>query len=297
MLQARLISGTMMVAVALAILVLDQWFAPWYPLFGITVAVVAFRASGETARLISLIPLPIRPNVAQAGAVVVVVSAWIPHLRPADGGTAPPSMLVSLGVFTAAALSAFVVEAWEFRKPGGSIVRCAAHVFVIFYIGLLGAFFAEIRWIGSDPKVGAILLFFTIFSVKSCDIGAYFTGRLIGRNKLAPVLSPGKTWEGFFGGLVFGQLCCALIVSAAESLFVVKVMHHWEAALIGLLAAMLGQVGDLVESMIKRDCREKDAAAEIPGFGGMMDVIDSVIFFAPAAYFLYHQLGIVSRHL
>ena len=115
---------------------------------------------------------------------------------------------------------------------------------------------------------------------KCCDIGAYFTGRLLGRHRMTPVLSPKKTWEGAAGGLVAGgagghrhqppgPACCAADLAAVG---------------FGLTVGLAGMLGDLAESLIKRDCQQKDASQVVPGFGGVLDVVDSIVFAAPVAY-------------
>src|SRR5262249_31722091 len=121
-----------------------------------------------------------------------------------------------------------------------------------------------------------------IFVPKVCDIGAYFTGRFLGRHKMAPVLSPKKTWEGAAGGLA-----AAIAISIALDRITDVSPLHGNLALeggFGLSMGIMSMLGDLAESMIKRDCGQKDASQAVPGFGGILDVVDSVIFPAPLAY-------------
>jgi phosphatidate cytidylyltransferase len=115
---------------------------------------------------------------------------------------------------------------------------------------------------------------------KCNDVAAFFTGTFIGRTKMTPLLSPKKTWEGFTGGMIGGTLV-AVIVSLAAPIFRGGVP---EAIAFGLVMGFAGVLGDLAESLIKRDCQTKDASTDIPGFGGLLDVIDSVLFAAPVAY-------------
>jgi phosphatidate cytidylyltransferase len=121
--------------------------------------------------------------------------------------------------------------------------------------------------------------------VKSTDIGAYFGGRYLGRHKLIPWLSPGKTWEGLFCGLLTAAavgLGCCLIWPVALS-----TMTGPKAILFGIVIGGVGQAGDLLESLMKRDAQVKDSGNIIPGFGGLLDVIDSPLLAAPAAYLLF----------
>lgn len=121
--------------------------------------------------------------------------------------------------------------------------------------------------------------------VKFTDIGAYFGGRSLGKRKLIPWLSPGKTWEG---------LACGLATAAIVGLICALVWRHalstlkWDKALLfGVIIGGVGQLGDLLESLFKRDAEVKDSGNFIPGFGGLLDVIDSPLLAAPAAYLLF----------
>jgi len=127
-----------------------------------------------------------------------------------------------------------------------------------------------------------VALALAIFVPKSCDVGAYFTGRLLGRHRMAPVLSPKKTWEGAAGGLIAAILACVLIDRLAP---VAVLQEEWLLEIgFGLTLGTAGMLGDLAESLIKRDCQSKDASHAVPGFGGVLDVVDAVIFAAPPAY-------------
>jgi phosphatidate cytidylyltransferase len=127
---------------------------------------------------------------------------------------------------------------------------------------------------------GVTALALTIFVPKFCDVGAYFTGRFLGRHRMSSVLSPKKTWEGFAGGLAVAVLTALLI----NGYF--PILRGGAAAAVGfgLTVGLAGILGDLAESLIKRDCRRKDASQVVPGFGGVLDVIDAILFAAPVAY-------------
>jgi phosphatidate cytidylyltransferase len=121
--------------------------------------------------------------------------------------------------------------------------------------------------------------------VKFADIGAYFGGRLLGRHKLIAWLSPGKTWEGLFCGLATSALvglACSIIWHSQLS-----TLTWGKALLFGAIIGAVGQAGDLLESLMKRDAQVKDSGNIIPGFGGLLDVIDSPLLAAPAAYLLF----------
>jgi phosphatidate cytidylyltransferase len=279
MLRTRLWMGACLIALAAAMLLGDRGNGPWYPflfLFFVAVGV------GATIELLNLLPVHIRPpRVACVVAVVAILAAnWPGHVGYPALGT--PLELV-LSVFAAAVLGAFLIEMARFREPGGSVVRIAVGVWMLVYVGLLPSFLAQLRWPRETDDAsldrGAVALALAIFIPKLCDIGAYFTGRLIGRHPMAPLLSPKKTREGFLGGLCVAALA-AVIVNRLVPLF-----SGYLAALgFGLSVALAGIFGDLAESLIKRDCRQKDASSVVPGFGGILDVIDSIVFAAPVAY-------------
>lgn len=166
------------------------------------------------------------------------------------------------------------------RNSSGVLANSGASYFSIGYLGLLSSFVLGIR---IDFGLKPLLLF--IFAVKSADIGAYATGSLFGKHRLSLKISPGKTWEGMAGAWGF-----AVLVSVA---FAVRfdIMSWWLAVVFGLCFAFLGQMGDLAESMIKRDAGVKDSGSKVPGFGGILDIIDSPIAAAPFAYLFFGAVG------
>ena len=119
------------------------------------------------------------------------------------------------------------------------------------------------------------------YVVKSADIGAYSIGTLFGKHKFSPKISPGKTWEG-----MGGAVAAAIIVAIGFAL-ICDIMLWWPAAIFGLGFAFIGQLGDLAESMIKRDAEQKDAANKVPGFGGILDIVDSPLLAGPFAYLFF----------
>ena len=112
------------------------------------------------------------------------------------------------------------------------------------------------------------------------DTGAYTVGRSAGRNKLWPKISPNKTVEGALGGLLFA-VAFALLFKQIAVLCNEVTLGWWQTILYGLIIGLIAQLGDLMESMIKRDCERKDASQALPGFGGILDVLDSLLFAAP----------------
>jgi phosphatidate cytidylyltransferase len=274
--------GTILVLLAAAMLVLDQPFRPYYPFLLLFLVVFVPLACLELLQLLGPERRP-SPFFCLPAVLAVVLANWPAWCWP--GLQLDPWHSV-LAVFTAVVLAAFLVEMATFREPGNSVQRIALAVWVVAYLGLLPCFLAQQRWLpgledresGTSRGVAALAL--TIFVPKVCDIGAYFTGRFLGRHRMTPVLSPKKTWEGFAGGL------------AAAALAAVG-LNRWLPALrggdlaalgFGLTVGLAGVLGDLAESLVKRDCRQKDASQLMPGFGGVLDVVDSIVFSAPVAY-------------
>jgi phosphatidate cytidylyltransferase len=283
MLRHRLIAGSLMAAAAGGVLVGDSYLAPYYPfLFGLAI-LSGFLATHE---LVGLLPTPTRPPLAlcAAGVVATLAANWLQVVffnDPALAHLGPLSWTVVVFVFSNVVLTTFLVEMAAYQEPGHSVARVASAVLVVAYLGLLPCFFVKLRWLPAEWS--GLALTATIFVPKVGDIGAYFTGRFLGRRPFSPLISPKKTWEGFLGGMAASVLT-AVGLSFAGPLFRYGV---GEAVAFGLVVGLAGVLGDLAESLIKRDGQAKDAARSIPGFGGVLDVIDSILFAGPVAYWWF----------
>jgi len=147
---------------------------------------------------------------------------------------------------------------------------------------------AEAEQLGIVPGTGIFLVLFCLTAVVLCDAGAYFAGRRFGRRKLAPRISPSKTVEGAIGGLAAGSVG-ALVAKAVFDVFWpdLSAALGWRAAAaLGFVVSVAGMIGDLVESLLKRDARTKDAGQLLPGMGGVLDRIDSPLLGIPVMYYL-----------
>ena len=283
MLRTRLWMGAALIALAAAMLVFDQQVEPWFPFF---LAFLLVLAAGATVELLDLLSPERRPPRALCLLAVpaVLLANW-----PAHVGLGQDPWRAVLWAFAAAVLAAFLAEMATFREPGGSVVRIALAAWVVAYLAVLPSFLAQLRWLpgsaaehgGVQPGVAALSL--ALFVPKFCDVGAYFTGRLLGRHRMTPVLSPKKTWEGLAGGLAAAVLTAWLF----NHCFPVLPGGGWGAVGFGLTVGLAGVLGDLAESLVKRDCLAKDASQRVPGFGGVLDVVDSVVFAAPVAYWWF----------
>ncbi len=267
--------GAVLILLALAALVFDP--QPWSPFLLLLSLLAGPAACAELVRLLQ--PYRLRLGVCLLGVGGVILANWPAHLL----GTGQPWHWV-LGAVTASFLLAFLVEGAYFHEPGGIMPRLGLTVFIILYLGLLPSFLLQLRWLPGDK--GSLALALAVFVPKSGDIGAYFTGRFLGRHRMAPVLSPKKTWEGAAGGLAASVLV-ALGIHWLGAVLERPLFSQWLlAAGFGVVVGVVAQLGDLMESLIKRDCQQKDASHVVPGFGGVLDVLDSILFSAPVAYVL-----------
>jgi phosphatidate cytidylyltransferase len=288
-LRQRLSYGTIMLAVLLALLYFDYWVERNSHIAGVGLLILMIvllpLATAEVGHL--FVAEQIRPYrfLAGLGSGLLAIHAfmtqfpWFQHIAA--------STLAFIIVFTM--ILAAIRRAFA-QKSEEAITHMAGTVLAMLYLGGLAWFLIALRvkhstdhvhgFQGSTQAVVMILLV-----VKFTDIGAYFGGRTFGRHKLIPWLSPGKTWEGLFCGLAAAALvglACSLIWPHALSTLT------WPKALLfGILIGGVGQAGDLLESLMKRDAQVKDSGSLIPGFGGLLDVIDSPLLAAPAAYLLF----------
>jgi phosphatidate cytidylyltransferase len=186
---------------------------------------------------------------------------------------------IAFAVIVAAAMAGLVVE-WLglCRRSGWALLRPAG----LAYIALAGA---ALLWLRRDPGAGRADVLFLLLVVWAGDIGAYLIGRWIGGPRLAPRISPGKTWSGAIGGLLAavaaGMLVAHLLSDAAT----------WRAVVIAAVLGVVAQAGDLLESFVKRRLEVKDSGQLIPGHGGLFDRLDGVLAAAPVAALLALTLG------
>jgi len=189
-------------------------------------------------------------------------------------------------------IMAVCIRQFPQRFNNQPLTTIACTILGILYVPFLFNFFIKLglSWDQADFFHGAglsgrLLSFYLIAVVKSADIGAFLVGSHFGKHKLFPRLSPKKTWEGFFGGLVFGLIVSLLLFLACHGHFGHKLMTATDALILGILLPLLGMVGDLVESLLKRAAGAKDTGAIIPGMGGLLDVLDSLLTAIPFFYF------------
>ncbi len=290
MLKTRLWMGALLIGLALLILLEERWLSPWFPFLFLAVSAACLLGTRE---LLSMLDPASRPSaiLCFVGVFAILIANW--WLPRASAGVIPSSIgtwhLIGL-VYVALGIAAFLVEMYRFRGPDRIVERLSQTLLVVFYLGVLPSFFLQLRWLDTGsvsgyPSRSTLAIALTVFVPKCGDIGAYFTGkfltgRILGRHHMTPLLSPKKTWQGLIGGLLASVGIAIAITSTTEVL-----PGGWLVAVaFGLTVGIAGVFGDLAESLIKRDRQTKDASTSVPGFGGVLDVIDSLLFAAPVAY-------------
>jgi phosphatidate cytidylyltransferase len=173
-----------------------------------------------------------------------------------------------------------------FWKSEGCLVNSAITLFGLIYVVASLSLLIKVRYFPfpEGVKVGSWWIIYLLVVTKMSDVGAFFVGKRFGRHKLAPKLSPGKTVEGFFGG-VFASLFAsfAMVLLGMACCTHSYVINWWQALWLGLAVSIFGQIGDLVESSMKRDAGVKDSN-NLPGLGGILDIVDSLLFTIPLVY-------------
>lgn len=306
MLSWRLILGTLFVVAFLAVCGVDVHAArPGTFLLPLAV-VLAVVSAGELLAMFSKRGhAPLGWTVC-AGTALTVLSAAVPAFFPRFAANYAVGNLGWLGLGLTAALSiVLIAEMVRFDGSGIATTNIALAFLAIAYAGGLMGFVVQLRWILYEVDAGsgrerhwAMHMFLvTIFTVKISDIGQYAVGRAIGKHKLAPRISPGKTWEGAVGGVLLGSCVGAALISLALRTST-SVQNQATTATVfnpSIIATLLyvvsiciaGIVGDLAESMFKRDAGVKDSSSWLPGFGGVLDLLDSLLGAAPVAYLFW----------
>jgi phosphatidate cytidylyltransferase len=287
MLRWRLTLGVLLIAVLVALCWLDHQAAtPGIWLLPLAL-VLSVLASHEVIALLAARGLRPLPWLIYGGNLLIVASnaavlVWPQHRLGALGWP--------LSTFALAMIAAFAGEMRRYERPGEVSERLALGVFGLAYVGVLLSFVVQLRLLDlalGGGRWGVSALISLIIVVKMCDTGAYTAGRLFGRHKMAPVLSPGKTIEGAIGGLIFSVagawIAFGWLVPAMSS-SIYGPRSWWTWTLFGLLVGAVGMLGDLAESLLKRDLGRKDSGAWVPGFGGVLDILDSILIGAPVAY-------------
>ncbi|TWU01955.1 phosphatidate cytidylyltransferase [Neorhodopirellula pilleata] len=293
-----------------------------------------FGTASDLTGLVTQAGFPVHRMVTVGGAILVALSPSIVMIWNASSWVMPQSVspypvncpigqvgwiAISLGFIVG---TLFLCEMKDYSSESDTdlvLRRLLAGIFIVAYLGVLMSFLVLIRSLGTG-NWGLAALLTMIATTKSTDIGAYFTGKAIGRRKLIPRLSPGKTWEGAIGGVVVAtivaMLCLQFLFPAVLDGFgepearpdvlietplgnvefsglipraipTPAVPPIWLAFVLGPVLAISGMVGDLAESLVKRACHSKDSGDWLPGMGGVWDVTDSLIFAALPSFLCF----------
>jgi len=245
----------------------------WKPAFIVIVAVAIVVAVWELAKGLSAQDIDLPEQPLMVGSVVMIVVAYL-YGAPA--------------LVTATAVTALVTMLWLLRRGiDGYVKNATASVFTVVYLPFLASFVALLLAEGGrdgagldDKGVGGVITF--ILVTIASDTGGYVAGVLFGKHPMAPVISPKKSWEGFAGSVV--------ATIAAGVVLVVYLLEGdwWVGVALGLIAVVMATLGDLCESVIKRDLGIKDMSQVIPGHGGLMDRLDSLLATVAPIWLLLH---------
>jgi phosphatidate cytidylyltransferase len=249
------------------------------PLLAPVYLVVALMATREYALLMNLRGIPIRKRSLWVATVLTLPASLpvtYPGMEPLFPGVSWREAL--LGLF------AFYLIALEVVRPNqNSMFTVIFTLFGYLYIPYLFGFILTLRYT-PDGVLGLWYLMLPMLAIIASDVGAYVVGSLFGRRKLAPRLSPNKTLEGAFGGLALATLIVSLTTFLLER-FMQLHIDLYDALLFSILVASAAQLGDLFESLIKRWAGVKDTGMFLPGHGGVLDRIDSILFAVPVTYY------------
>jgi phosphatidate cytidylyltransferase len=306
LLRWRLFSAAVILTVVLALFWLDfrqvLFHTPGTWLLPLLLVVAALA----TEELLSLMRakdvMPVAAPV-YVGNIAIPLAAGLPIVMGALGYADRGPARGEFGTFTLAVVAvcaalAFVAEMMRYKQPGQAMVRSATSVLALVYIGVLISFWGLLR-LHVNNGWGMAALFSMLLVVKMADTGAFATGKLLGRHKMTPILSPGKTWEGTIGGLTIASLTSWLFFRFGAGLIVGEGYVEpaaWASLLYGLLIAVAGMAGDLIESMLKRDAGQKDSSTWLRGLGGVLDIIDAPLVAGPIAWLCW-TLALVGPRL
>jgi len=248
-------------------------------IFLVTIALAEFRSLaagiGTNPPLLLMIP----------PAIILLLASWVGLAVQYGGYKTAPLFLHDFGLNAIIIICFSTMLCFAFYAVSGKIANrtldVAAYGFGLIYIALPFIFLIAIR-----IRWGVPGLFLALAVCKFTDIGAYYFGKMIGGPKMAPVVSPNKTWAGALGGIF-----AAILASVLLNMLFIDFWGLVPAVLFGILIAAIAILGDLAESFFKREADIKDSGQLIRGYGGVLDMIDDVLFVAPAAYIFMSIAG------
>jgi len=274
--MSRIITAVIFLPILIASILI-----PWLePLFVVIVAAALIFGLYEFYVLAR--KKDIKPDIAAGylgGAALFTIFYFATPETPTQSRLDVQTIVLVLLALTIGTLVAATLRGAPFDKM---IASSGATILGVLYVVFLGGHLVALRT-GFEEHLSAHLLSFFFLVLMGSDTGAYYVGRAIGTHKLAPTISPGKTWEGVVGGV----LAALALAAVAHFWFFRELPLKWALPLAAVMAA-LGIFGDLTESALKRGAGAKDAAKILPGHGGVLDRLDSLLFNAPLIYYFAH---------
>ncbi len=283
MLKHRIVSGTLLAGM---VVLVARWLPA--PACWLLIMVITALAQHEFYAMMHRAGIPVFHTLGLLGGTAVIsVTFWT--VGPSNAQLAAGYQWENL-VLYAIALSVFVRQFYRHQEQQ-PLASIACTLLGIWYVAFMMNFFTRLGFAWHDTGMmatvgptGRQLVVYLVAVVKISDVGAYFTGRLLGKHKLSPRLSPNKTWEGLAGGITASLVMSLLFLKLSNGSLGVLRMDLADAVILGLVLPMAGVLGDLFESLLKRACGMKDSGRLIPGMGGVLDVLDSLLFGAPILY-------------
>jgi phosphatidate cytidylyltransferase len=242
--------------------------------FTAAICIIAILASLEFYRIVKSQGVHPLSWLGIAFSILLIVNAYIQQYNfsflPYPRDFALPFLIV---------LMTLVPLIWLLFRPNkdNAFINWGWTVAGILYTGWLLSFYIQIRFMEN----GMSWIFLVVSCTALCDVGAYVAGSNLGKHAMASSVSPGKTWEGAAGGLA-----TSIVVAVILAIVFKLPLYYWQMVAAGLIISIFAQLGDLVESLLKRNMHAKDAGNLLPGHGGFLDRIDSHLLVAPVAYYL-----------
>ena len=272
--KTRLLTAAIALPIIIASIMLPLWFPQTVWVFVVIAAVALAAGLFEFYSLTKKLGLKADAAIGYLGAAALFVGFVF------DAPSKAPDLLIATTVLVVIAV--LVSQTFRFQKDFSKMLTgIGVTLLGVFYVAFLGGFLVATRIGFETPtNLSTHLLAFFFLVIFGSDSGAYFTGRALGKHKLAPAISPGKTVEGLIGGIVAAAAFAAL----ATFWFFPELPYKWSIPL-AIVLAVVGVLGDLCESAMKRGSNTKDAASILPGHGGLLDRLDSLLFGAPILYY------------
>ena len=275
---ARLSSTVALWAIALWII-----FSRFEPAIFLLIATIGMVALWEFYRMLDHKKLPNFKIIGMLSGAIFLLGSFYYFRKVGPGRSYDFEMLVLLCFL----MTMFARQMFQRTRDPMPLETMAYTLFGLLYVLWLFNFVLKIVYVpplsANGQVMGQFYVLYLIVVTKFSDMGAYLTGSLIGKHPLVPHISPKKTWEGFFGALVFsigGSVGMLLLMPGHLSL-----LHMRDALILGAGLGFAAIIGDLAESIIKRSCDVKDSGSMLPGIGGALDLIDSLLFTAPLLFF------------